>query len=129
MHVILPALSENVGVRVIRNKPYYTISPLLFIAILGVDVILSSKITYANSESAELIQACVLDSNWSGIPLSKTQIENCLGWQASTTPSFCRGAYQPMTFQPLADPEAIELKADKVSFSPEGRSKLQGHVE
>ncbi|MCX7090748.1 MAG: LPS assembly protein LptD [Legionellales bacterium] len=83
---------------------------------------------FAAAEQSEWIRACVWDIK-SGETPSKDLIASCLGWQASQQPSFCRGAYSPLPLQPLPDPNAIELKADQVSFRPTGTSDLRGHVQ
>lgn len=78
---------------------------------------------------AESIQACVLDSKLSGLQQSSAAMAHCLGWQASTSSSFCHGSYETLAIVPVSDSKTVELKADQVSFYPSGTSELQGHVQ
>lgn len=88
-------------------------------------VVLCPKYVVAQSESSEWIEACVLETT----PLPRSQIANCLGWQATVAPNLCRGTFHPRSSGPVADPDAVILKADQASFSPTGRSSLEGHVK
>ncbi len=90
--------------------------------------ILGLASTQVYSQDSEWIQACVWDKRLRDKAF-QDQAEVCLGWQTNSTRSLCQGSYSPLPLYPLSDPNAIELKADDVSFHPTGQSDLQGHVQ
>lgn len=87
---------------------------------------LASTEIYA--QDSEWIQACVWDKRLADKAFQE-QAERCLGWQTDATIARCGGSYSPLPVHPLSDPNAIELKADEVSFHPTGPSDLRGHVQ
>jgi len=78
----------------------------------------------------EPVEACVIAAR---VPLNeqtRSDIARCLGWQADAREGMCAGAYRRSPqFSPVQDSRLIQLRADDVSLSPEGRSTLTGHVE
>lgn len=67
-----------------------------------------------------------------GVPLTpfvRARLSQCLGWQDDDTMPTCHGEYTPLSVAALADPGAIEIRADEVSFYAEGRSRLSGNVQ
>lgn len=112
----------------IQTKQHYTTSYRVFLDFIFFLWIALLQPAFAATEQTEWIRACVWDASSTDTP-SKDQIASCLGWQTSQQPSFCSGAYSPLPLQPMPDPNAIELKADQVSFHPTGTSDLRGHVQ
>lgn len=111
----------------IHNKRYYTISLRLFLVLIGTGILWQASAAEANSEDVEWVQACIWDTKAPEKQFNE-QVSECLGWQTTASPSFCRGSYRSLPLYPFSDPHAIEIKADQVSFRPAGRSKLEGHV-
>ncbi|MEI6096031.1 MAG: LptA/OstA family protein [Gammaproteobacteria bacterium] len=120
-------LVANVGVVVIQTKRYYTTSCRVFLGVMSIGI-LGLASTQVYSQDSEWIQACVWDKRLRDKAF-QDQAEVCLGWQTNSTRSLCQGSYYPLPLYPLSDPNAIELKADDVSFHPTGQSDLQGHVQ
>lgn len=77
----------------------------------------------------EPVQACVVARNVQLTAALRKQFAQCLGWQSDASSPICRGNYQPITVAPLAQPEAVRIMADSVSFYRDKRSTLSGHVE
>lgn len=77
----------------------------------------------------EPVQACVFASDLHLNPETRARLARCLEWEAHQGSSICQGFYRPIIIQPLADKEETQISADNVSFYPEGRSDLSGHVE
>jgi len=84
-----------------------------------------AQMTWSTSSSLvvkEPVEACVL--------ASRADIAERLGWQPDASDRMCYGSYRNNPrFSDVHDPSLIQLRADDVLFSSEGRSTLTGHVE
>lgn len=76
----------------------------------------------------EVIKACMIPSTHSLTDQQRLQIAQCIGW-TSETDGFCAGYYEPFHFEPLSDPNMIQIDAEEVSFYKDRRSLLKGAVE
>lgn len=86
-------------------------------------------VTHASELMVEPVQACVIARNIALTAPVRSQVAQCLGWQADSPYSVCRGSYQPLAVTPLSDAEEIRLMAHEVSFYQQGPSRLSGDVE
>jgi len=84
----------------------------------------------ASTTLKEPVEACVIASSVPLDTLTRAYIAECLGWQPDANNLMCYGSYRRSPrFSPVQDPHLIQVRADEVSFSSAGRSKLLGHVE
>ncbi|MBI2785937.1 MAG: LPS assembly protein LptD [Legionella longbeachae] len=84
---------------------------------------------YSASLIHEPVQACVIARDIDLTDAIRTKFAQCLGWQADHSSPICLGSYQPIIVKPLASPDEIQIRADRVSFYQNKRSTLIGHVE
>lgn len=83
----------------------------------------------ADVSTIEPIEACVLMPDTPLDPTMRAKVSQCLGWVEAENHSVCRGFYQPIEIQPLADANEVQIRADNVALSPQGTSLLKGNVE
>jgi LPS-assembly protein len=108
-------------------------SQWFLISIGLISFILSLVIHQTFSYSAQLIDepvhACVVARDVDLTDALRAKFAQCLGWQSDQSTPICLGAYQPISVNPLANPDEIRIMADNVSFYRDKRSSLLGHVE
>lgn len=115
-------MALNIQFDNIRLKKYLLLANLCILSICNASV-------PDDSVFVEPIHACVIARK---APLSRalrTQISTCLGWEANPAIPTCHGTYHVYPLNPVADNDAIYLRADDVSFYQEGVSTLSGHVQ
>lgn len=84
----------------------------------------------SSSVRKEPVEACVIASQAVFNTQTRSYVAECLGWQPDARDAVCYGFYkQSPDFSPIVDPSLMQIRADDVSFSSEGRSTLTGHVE
>lgn len=111
--------------RKIQKSFFYAIS-LMTIALL---LTIYYQYTYASSSiTIEPIQACIVPNASNLTPKARSQIAQCLGWQPNAC-SICCGSYKPINLVPLSTTDEVQIGANQVVFSNQGRSTLSGHVE
>lgn len=114
-----------------RNKfPAYTTALMLGVGISLTYVALFYETkAYSASIAYEPVQACVIARDVELTDALRSKFAQCLGWQSDNSTPICLGSYQPITVQPLAEPDEVRIYADNVSFYQNKRSTLRGHVE
>ena len=103
---------------------------MVFIASLAPALVMADPVsTLATTLDAEPVVACVIARDVKLTPMMRTQLSHCLAWVNDESVPTCRGQYTPISAPALADPTAVQIKADEVSLYSEGRSRLSGHVQ
>ena len=110
------------------HKFYYTLSGIGLAAVGLVASNIYYPVAFAATVAVEPIHACVLVRETPLTPIVRANIAECLGWQYDSS-SLCRGFYQPDNLSSKAWGDETRVLADEVSFYPDGRSELKGHVE
>ncbi len=92
--------------------------------------ILISKV---NAESVALItepvQACVIARDVDLTDDIRAKYAQCLGWHSDQNSPICRGSYQPLIVNPLANADEVRIMADTASFYRDKPSTLKGNVQ
>lgn len=76
----------------------------------------------------EPVHACVITRSMPLTASTRSEIAQCLGWDANRATPVCHGSYQPILITPLDDADETQIMADNASFYSTGRSALVGHV-
>ena len=84
----------------------------------------------ADTVIRESIDACLIPNKPPFSAETRAKIAVCLGWEADEQLAICEGLYRefPRSQTVSLDPNIIQLKANRVSLYPVGRSKLKGNV-
>lgn len=93
----------------------------------------SSQVAAATSNAVEVIYACADPAKYPWDVKDRAHIASCLGWQANANEGMCQGHYK-QALRKSSTPEdsaskMIEVRANEVSLTSKGRSKLEGEVE
>lgn len=128
----VPALCR--GFVLFFNKIRACLKPRKTLFGIGLAVLITAPVHYPSFAypapiTHEPVQACVVARNVDLTNALRAQFAQCLGWHSEESSPLCLGAYQPITIEPLAQPEEVRILADNVSFYREKRSTLSGHVE
>jgi LPS-assembly protein len=92
-------------------------------------MVIYHTLAYSASLITEPVQACVIARDVDLTDAIRARFAQCLGWHADQSSPLCRGSYRPITVISLATPDEMHIMADRISFYPNKRSTLSGHVE
>ncbi len=121
-------LAQCVKNKKVFNQCVIRCSWPLGITLLGIHSMTLPVIAQSSSIITEPVSACVISRDTPLTPIIRSQLSQCLHWQAQPNIPVCHGRYDAVDVTPLPNADEIRILADEASLYNAQKSTLHGHV-